>query len=552
MKKDYSILIGGEAGQGSRTAGLIIAKLFSEIGYNIFIYDDYQSLIRGGHSFSHIRASEKETLSHREKIDFLLALNENTFKKHKKDLSEKGIVLYNKDEFVLKEKQAVGVSMDKIVAQFKGIPIMKNTALVAGFAKILGIDWKILEGLFKKEFKKQQQQNLKIAKESFKRAKKLTKVKKLKRKPQPLLTGNEALSLGAVKAGLDFYLAYPMTPASGILHYLAQNKTKFNIAVAQLENEVGVVNAAIGAAYAGSRTMVGTSGGGFALMTEGLSLAVQNETPLVIVESQRMSPGSGVPTYTGQGDLLFALSAGHGDIVKFVVAPGDAQESFYWAGKILNLSWKYQTPSILLMDKEVAESTFSFDKKILSQIKCEKFLRWDKKGEYLRYKKTKKGISPLEFPGEEKAVVKSNSYEHDEYGLTIEDEKSIKEMQEKRLRKFEEMKKEVEKIESVKIFGKKSSEKAIICWGSTKGPAKEVAEKLGMRMIFPIVLQPFPEKQMKKALKGVKKIVLIETNGLAQLGEVLMRWGIKINKKILKYDARPFLPQEIEKKLSNF
>jgi 2-oxoglutarate/2-oxoacid ferredoxin oxidoreductase subunit alpha len=149
-------------------------------------------------------------------------------------------------------------------------------------------------------------------------------------------------------------------------------------------------------------------------------------------------------------------------------------------------------------------------------------------------------------------VVKSNSYEHDEYGLTIEDEKSIKEMQEKRLRKFEEMKKEVEKIESVKIFGKKSSEKAIICWGSTKGPAKEVAEKLGMKMIFPIVLQPFPEKQMKKALKGVKKIVLIETNGLAQLGEVLMRWGIKINKKILKYDARPFLPQEIEKKLSNF
>jgi 2-oxoglutarate/2-oxoacid ferredoxin oxidoreductase subunit alpha len=552
MKNDYSILIGGRAGQGSRTAGLIIAKLFSEIGYNIFIYDDYQSLVRGGHSFSHIRASEKEILSHREKIDFLLALDENTFKKHKKDLSEKGIVLYNEDEFLLKEKYAVGVHMDKIVEQFKGIPIMKNTALVAGFAKVLGLDWKTLETLFKKEFKKQQKKNLKIADQSFKRAEKITDVKKLKRKPFPLLTGNEALSLGAVKAGLDLYIAYPMTPASGILHYLAKNKGKFNIAVSQLENEVGIVNAAIGAAYAGSRTMVGTSGGGFALMTEGLSLAVQNETPLLIVESQRMSPGTGVPTYTGQGDLLFNLTAGHGDIVKFVVAPGDAQESFYWAGKTLNLSWKYQTPSILLIDKEVSESTFSFDEKVLNQVKYEKPLMWGKKGEYLRYKKTKKGISPLEFPGEKKAVVKSNSYEHDEFGITVEDEKLVKEMQEKRLRKFEEMKKEVEKLESVKIFGKKNSKKAIICWGSTKGPVKEVAEKLGIKMIFPVVLQPFPEKQMKKALEGVKKIALAETNGLSQLGEVLMRFGIKIDKKILKYDSRPFLPEEIEEKLSNF
>ena len=552
MKKDYSILIGGEAGQGSRKAGLMIAKLFSELGYNIFIYDDYQSLIRGGHSFSHIRVSDKKVLSHREKIDFLLALDKNTVDKHKKDLDKEGIIIYNSDEISLRNKNVVGIEMDKIVEEFKGTSIMGNTALMAGFAKIIGIDWKIIEKLFKKEFKKYQKINLKIARKSFDSLENIIKVKRINKKGSILLTGNEAISLGAVKAGLDFYFAYPMTPASGILHYLAKHKKEFNVAVSQLENEVGIVNAALGAAYAGSRTMVGTSGGGFALMTEGLSLAAQSEIPLVIVESQRMSPGSGVATYNGQGDLLFALTAGHGDILRFVIAPGDAEESFYWSGKILNLSWKYQTPSILLVDKEVSESTFSFDEKVLEKVKYEKPLFWNKKGSYSRYKNTKKGISPLAFPGEKDQVIKSNSYEHDELGITVEDEKSVEKMQKKRLRKFEEMKKEVDKLEAVKIFGNKNSQKAIIAWGSTKGPAKEIAEKLGIKMIYPIVLQPFPEKQMRDALKGVKKIALIETNGTGQMGEVLARFGVKIDKKILKYNARPFLPEEIGRELSKF
>ena len=552
MKKDYSILIGGEAGQGSRKAGLMIAKLFSELGYNIFIYDDYQSLIRGGHSFSHIRVSDKKVLSHREKIDFLLALDKNTVDKHKKDLDKEGIIIYNSDEISLRNKNAVGIEMDKIVEEFKGTSIMGNTALMAGFAKIIGIDWKIIEKLFKKEFKKYQKINLKIARKSFDSLENIIKVKRINKKGSILLTGNEAISLGAVKAGLDFYFAYPMTPASGILHYLAKHKKEFNVAVSQLENEVGIVNAALGAAYAGSRTMVGTSGGGFALMTEGLSLAAQSEIPLVIVESQRMSPGSGVATYNGQGDLLFALTAGHGDILRFVIAPGDAEESFYWSGKILNLSWKYQTPSILLVDKEVSESTFSFDEKVLEKVKYEKPLFWNKKGSYSRYKNTKKGISPLAFPGEKDQVIKSNSYEHDELGITVEDEKSVEKMQKKRLRKFEEMRKEVDKLGAVKIFGNKNSQKAIIAWGSTKGPAKEIAEKLGIKMIYPIVLQPFPEKQMRDALKGVKKIALIETNGTGQMGEVLARFGVKIDKKILKYNARPFLPEEIGRELSKF
>lgn len=552
MKVDFSILVGGAAGEGSRKAGFVVAELFSSLGYRIFIYDDYQSLIRGGHSFSQIRVSDKKVLSHRRKIDFLLALDKITLKKHRADLDKKGIIVYNSDKISLRNKKAIGIAMDTIVKKAGGIPIMGNIALVAGFAKIIGLDWKVLEKVLKKEFKKFQNLNLKIAREAFNSTKNLISVKKLNQKPLPILTGNEALSLGAVKAGLDLYLAYPMTPATGILHYLAKHKNKFNIAVAQLENEIGVVNAALGAAYSGARTMVGTSGGGFALMVEAFSLAAQSEIPLVIVESQRSAPATGVPTYTAQGDLLFALTAGHGDILRFVIAPGDADEACFWAGKILNLSWKYQTPSILLIDKEISESTFNFDQNILDKIKYEKPLIWNKKGRYLRYKNTKNGISPLAFPGEKGVISKANSYEHDEFGITVEDEKSTEKMQKKRLRKFREMEKEVDKLEAVKVYGKKESKKAIIVWGSTKGPAKEAAEKMGIKMVQPIILEPFPEKQIRKALKDVKKLALIETNGSGQLGKVLSSYGIKIDKKILKYNGRPFLPEEIEEKLSKF
>ena len=553
MKKDYSILIGGAAGLGSRKAGFIIAEIFSQYGYKIFIYDDYQSLIRGGHSFSHIRASENKVLSHRKSIDFLLALDANTLKKHRGKLDKKGIIIYNSDEISdIAEKRAIGIPIKNIVRQSGGISIMQNIALLAGFAKIIGIDWRILEKVLKKEFEKTEELNLKIAKTAFEKTQNLIKIEKLRQKPVLLLTGNEAVALGAVKAGLDFYFAYPMTPATGILHYLAKHKERFGIAVAHLENEIGVINAAIGAAFTGARTILGTSGGGLALMTEALSLAVQSEIPLVIVESQRMSPASGVPTYTAQGDLLFCLNAGHGDILKFVIAPGDAEESCFWAGKILNLSWKYQTPSILLIDKEVSESTFSFEKDILDKVKCEKPLIWDEKSKYQRYMDAKNGISPLAFPGQKNVILKANSYEHDEFGITVEDEKTIEKMQNKRLRKFKEMKKEVEKLEAVKVYGNKKSRKALIVWGSTKGPAKEVAEKLGIKMIQPVIIEPFPEKQMKKALKGVEKIILAETNSTAQLEKVLNCYGIKVAQKILKYNARPFLPEEIEQEIKMF
>jgi len=546
MKKDYSILIGGAAGEGSRVAGLLGAKLLNKLGYRIFIYDDYQSLIRGGHNFSKIRASEKKILSQRRGIDFLLALNKDTIERHKDNLGKKGIIIYNSDKM---KDRGIGIPIEKITKEEGGIPIMKNAALLGGFAKVIGMDWKIAEEVFKKELTKKTDLNLKIAKRAYRETKNLIKIEKLDQEPLSLLTGNEAISLGAVKAGLNLYLAYPMTPASSILHYLAAHQEEFNIAVSHPENEIAVINMALGAAYAGARTMVGTSGGGFALMTEALSMAAQSETPILIVESQRTAPSSGVPTYTGQGDLFFVMGAGHGDFLRFVIAPGDAEEAFYLTGEALNLAWKYQTPAILLVDKEVSENTFSVDKDIEKKVRPENFLARNKKGNYKRYKDTKEGISPLAFPGQKNIISKATSYEHDEFGISTEEEKDIEKMQNKRLRKFKKMAQEVEKLEAVKTYGKKNSQKAIVVWGSTKGPALEAAEKLGIKMIQPIFFQPFPEKQMRKALKGVKKLISIEGNSLGQMEQVLRCYGIKPDNRILKYTGRPFLPEEIEERV---
>ena len=548
MLKDFSILVGGEAGQGSRAAARILAEIFNFLGYDVYVYEDYQSLIRGGHNFSEIRVSENDLQSRKEKIDFLLALDQKTVDLHQKNLGKNGILVFNRDKVSF--KNGIGIPAEKIVKELAGKPIMVNTVLISAFSKIIGLDWEVLEKILKKEIKHEIDLNLKIGKKAFDEAKNLLKVRKLKKKPRLLLSGNEATALGMAKAGLKFYFAYPMTPATSIMNYLAKRED-LGVKVIQPENEISVVNMALGTAFAGKRAAVGTSGGGFALMVEALSLAAQSETPILIVESQRAGPSTGMPTYNLQGDLLFVLSAGHGDIPRFVIAPGDAEQCLFYSALGLNLAWKYQTPVILLLDKDVSENTFSVNEKIFTKIEEEEPILWNKKEEYKRYKITKNGISPLAFPGEKKRVVKSTSYEHDEFGITVESEEAVK-MQEKRLRKYETMKKEVGKLPTVKVYGNKNSKIALISFGISKGAAKEVAKNLKIKLIQPIIIEPFPKKQIEKALNGVKKVFSVELNSTGQMAKLLNQNGITVEGKILKYDGRPFLAKEIEEKLKKW
>jgi 2-oxoglutarate/2-oxoacid ferredoxin oxidoreductase subunit alpha len=541
---DYSILIGGAAGAGSKKAGLIIAKFFSRYGYQIYIYEDYQSLIRGGHNFSLIRASDKKVTSSREDVDFLLALDEETFKKHEKSLNQKGISVFDSsDNF---SKKGIAVPATETVKKLNGIPIMKNTALISAFSKIVGIDWQTVKKVLEQELPIETSLNLKIAQDIYQKTDCLVKIKKRSLVAWPLVSGNEAIALGSLKAGLESYIAYPMTPATGVLNYLAGINS---LTVFQPENEIAAVNMAIGSSYSGKRTMTGTSGGGFCLMNEAISLSAQAEVPLVVLDSQRSGPSTGVPTYNGQSDLLHVLSSGHGDFTRFVVAPGDAEEAFFLSGLALNIAWKYQIPSIILSDKEVSESTFSFDSRKIQEVFPEKIESWDNKKEYLRYQKTKSGISPLAFPGQKNIVVKTTSYEHDEKGIAVEDAKSIKEMQDKRIRKFESLRKEVNKIKCVNVYGNKNSKKALIFWGSVKGAAIEASKKLGIKAVQIMIFQPFPEKQLKKALEKVEKLISVETNASGQMTQLVKNQGINVAQTILKYDGRPFTAQEIIKKI---
>jgi 2-oxoglutarate ferredoxin oxidoreductase subunit alpha len=535
--KEISILVGGKAGDGIRQAGHIIARLLNRIGYRIFFYDDYPSLIRGGHNFSIIRASEKSIVAHKETVDVIVALNQEAVGNHKHRLNTGGIILYDS-----KKADAEGIGFDfmDIVKKFGGKPIMRNTAAIGTLAGVLNIEWSVLEKVIMDAVEKNVDLNLKIARHAYDRIEKPSKsVPKLDQKSLPLISGNEAIALGAVKAGLNMYIAYPMTPASAILHYLAAHENELGVVTVHPESEIGVALMALGAAYAGARAMVGTSGGGFALMTEALSLAGQAELPMVIVEAQRPGPGTGVPTYTMQGDLAFVIHAGHGEILKVVLAPGDADEAFYMAGLAMNLAWKFQIPAFVLSDKHLSESIFSFEADV-DKVKPEKPLLWNNQGEYKRYLDTQNGISPLAFPGNPSAIVKATSYEHDEIGITIEEPEAISRMQRKRLRKRKALEDELEKYEAVKVYGNPDSKTVLLCWGSTKGACIEVAEALDLKVVQPLILEPFPVEALKKALSGADKIIDVEVNATGQLAKHVAGYGFCIDDMILRFDARPF------------
>jgi 2-oxoglutarate/2-oxoacid ferredoxin oxidoreductase subunit alpha len=535
--KEISILVGGKAGDGIRQAGHVIARLLNRIGYRIFFYDDYPSLIRGGHNFSIIRASEKRIVAHKETVDVIVALNQDAVNNHKHRLNTGGIILYDSNKA---DAEGLGIDFMDIVKKFDGKPIMRNTAAIGALAGVLNIEWSVLEKVIKDAVEHEIDLNLKIARDAYDRIETpLTSVPKLDQKALPLVSGNEAIALGAVKAGLNMYIAYPMTPASAILHYLAAQEKEFGVVTVHPESEIGVALMALGAAYAGARAMVGTSGGGFALMTEALSLAGQGELPMVIVEAQRPGPSTGVPTYTMQGDLNFVIHAGHGEILRVVLAPGDAEEAFYTAGLAMNLAWKFQIPAFVLSDKHLSESIFSFEAD-LDKVKPEKPLLWNNQGEYKRYLDTQDGISPLAFPGNPSAIIKATSYEHDESGITTEEPETISRMQNKRLRKRKALEDALEKYETVNVYGNPDSQTVLLCWGSTKGACIEVAEALDLKVVQPLILEPLPINALKKALSGADKIIDVEVNATGQLAKLISSHGICIDDMILRFDARPF------------
>ncbi len=518
-EKDIQIIVAGAAGQGSKKAGNMIGKILNSYGYRVFVHEDYESVIQGGHNFSQVCASEEEMNAIREKADFLLALNDEAVEKHKHRLKEGGTLIHdsgiNEELLWSEEINILEAPLDEIIKEAGGIDLMKNTALVSFFLKAAGMDLEEMDPVLRKELPVKTEENMEVARVAFEKGEERVRIEKGGNDPLPLLPGNAATALGAIDAGLENYFAYPMTPSTGILNFLSGTE---GVRSVQPENEIAVASMALGASYAGKRTMTGTSGGGFALMTESVSFSAQAEVPFCVALSQRMGPATGVPTYEAQADLLFALNAGHGDMMRFVVAPGDADEAYYLSGKALNVAWKYRLPSIILLDKEVSENTYGLKRE---------------------YEVTKEEA--------QEGPAKVSGYEHDEKGVATEDMGAIKEGHERRLRKYEELRKEVNEMDPVKVSGE--GEVAVVFWGSSKGAVLKATEEEEVKLVQPLILQPFPEGRMKDALKGVKKVICVELNATGQLSQILRYYGIETHEKVLKYDGRPFTVEELREKL---
>jgi 2-oxoglutarate ferredoxin oxidoreductase subunit alpha len=550
--EDFSILIGGIAGDGINEAGLTAARLMNRLGYRIFMYYDYPSLIKGGHNFSMVRASSERIGVCRDEIDLLIALNQDTVDRHSGRLKEGSIFIFDADNVMgegIAEKSC-GISVTGILKEEEAPSVMKNSCILGAFCHAVGIEWTVLEDVLKKHIPKKLELNLKVARRGYDQASEFCRIAWLDNSPEPIITGNQAISLGLIRAGLEAYVAYPMTPSSAILDFMANSAEEFGLKVVHPESEIAVILMAEGFAYAGVRAAVGTSGGGFCLMTEALGLAGMAEIPLAIVMAQRTGHSTGLPTYTAQGDLHFVINAGQGEFPRLVVAPGDAEDAYLWSAAALNLAWKYQIPAFILSDKIVSESQYSLDLGLTGKAETARPAQlWNEQGDYHRYRHSDTGVSPLAYPPQRGQVIKADSYAHDATGITTEDAQITREMSDKRMLKAQSLAGELEGYETVKLLGDERSRTCLLFWGSNKGVCKEAAESLGLRAVQVLVLWPFPEKRLKDALQGVERLISVECNATGQLATLCRQYGIEVDDRILKYGGRPFSLNDLETEL---
>lgn len=488
---------------GSNVTSHLIGKIFCSLGYYVFNYRDYPSLIKGGHNFNVLNISDKPVYSHGHQYDFILALDQKTIDIHRKSLKKGGIIFGAKQT-------------EPVVQKLQGPQILANDVLIGLLCNYFGISLDVVLSAAQKVFGKNELIN-KAIEEGYSLSETKEKLKKIG-KARYFISGNEAIGAGSITAGMDMHLAYPMTPASPVLHFLAKRQLENNVLVFQPENEIAAINMSLGASFAGAKVLVASSGGGFALMTEAVSLAGMAELPVVIYLAQRTAPSTGVPTYTAQSDLKFALNAGHGEFARIVSAPGDPQEAIIRMQEAFYLSCKYRTPAIVLGDKHFGESNYSFDKLDSSRLRA------------------------ISHP-----VDRASSYEHNEEGHTVEDAKSVVKGQEKRLKKIPLIAKDVKKLNPVSIFGR--GKNLIIGHGSTKGAILDALPELkNFRFLQISYLSPFPKDEVSREIKKSRKTVLIENSATGLLADVIAeQTGLIIRNKVLKYDGRPFVPEDIIK-----
>ncbi len=572
MGKTFAIGIGGAAGQGVATPGDIFAKIFSRRGLHLNAYNAYQSIIRGGHTFLTIRTGPEKVTNMGDRLDLLIPLNQDAMDRHLGLLTAGAACLYN-SETIKPGIAAPGTQLCPLpvskLADVTRNKVAQNTLAVGSALSMMGIGFQALEQVLTEQFKKKGEavvsENIGIARAGYDYA---TSNFQPFAWPLPMtanryavMSGNIAMAMGGAAAGVKFYCAYPMSPSTGVLHWMAAHARKAGIMVRQVEDEIGVVNMAIGAAHAGVRSMCATSGGGFALMSEGLGLSAMMETPVVVIDCQRAGPSTGVPTKTEQGDLWQMLGAGFGDYPRAIAAPLDIGDCFKIIPEIFNIADRFQCPGIVLCDLLLSEGRLSVDPKDLdfAPVIDRGELIIDtpsdsgtNDGAYKRYKITKSGVSPRAVPGVAGYTHTAASDEHDEDGVLISDEftnpTKRRAMMEKRMRK-------VAGIEAAVsppvLWGPRDADVTLIGWGSTKGVIEEACEILMEQGISANQLQirwlvPLHGDAILDLLSHARHTIIVENNFSGQFARYLRsETSFVPNGHIRKYDGEPFMPHHI-------
>ena len=551
-----NILVGGEAGQGLVTVGQLLAKCLVRSGYFIVVTQSYQSRIRGGHNSYAIRVGTDEVVAPRESVDLLIALDTDTVTLHQQDLNPDGLIVVD---------AALGMDGERFLAvPYKefGKERFTNIAALGVLCSLLGLDEGVaadtVDGFFGKKDRGLAEENKRALKAganwtATKNGSKLRLPAVSKPDQRLMMNGNEAIALGALSAGVRFFSFYPMTPSTSIGLNLAANAGKVGLVVEQAEDEIAAINMAIGASFAGAPSMVATSGGGFALMVEGVSLAAMTETPVVVVVAQRPGPATGLPTRTAQADLEFVLHAGHGEFPRAIFSPGTIEQCFHLTRKAFELAERYQGPMFVLTDQFLADSYRAvppFELKGLTPVMPAQKPAGTEP--YLRYAITETGISPRLLPGLSKGLVVADSDEHTEDGHLTEDLHISPLMVEKRLRKGTGLRSEVIAPD---FEGEAKPDLLLVSWGSSKGAVTEAASRMksdGERVATLHFSQVWPimPEQFIDYLTSAREVVSVEGNALGQLARLIRReTGFGIERKVLRYDGLPLTPEAILREL---
>ncbi len=556
---DISIVLGGAAGQGVQTVETLLMQVLKREGYHVFASKEYMSRIRGGSNSTEIRLTSTKRRAFVKRIDLLFALDKDVVPHLEHRVDSSTIIIGEKAKVCETECRVVDIPFTRFASEL-GHPIYTSTVAVGVVLGMLQAEEATFHEFLRTHFARKGEEvvkkNIEAAEKGYAHGRHIAFVEGVEisvprnqpAQPELLIEGIDAVGLGTLAAGCNYISSYPMSPGTGLLTFLAKEGKEFGVVVDQAEDEIAAINQGLGAWYAGARAVVTTSGGGFALMSEGMSLAGMIETPIVVHIGQRPGPATGLPTRTEQADLNLALYAGHGEFPRAIFAPGSPEESYQAMQQAFLVADQYQIPAVVLTDQFMLDSVTTVQEADLKTLPVTQHIV-ETTSAYERYALAKDGVSPRGIPGFGTGLVGVDSDEHDTAAHITESHAVRLEQHEKRLRKLVELRSVA--LPPVVVGNAKKAKTLVVTWGSNKGVVEEALDILGdtslAQVHFP---QVYPLPAAGKKLFGKRQVVVVENNATGQFANLLQQeYGLTVHERVLQYDGNPFAVEDVVKKL---